>query len=63
MSIGKRISEIRKSEGLSQEDFGKRIGLSRSIIGCYEKDINEGCHAAIVKYQTNACDLQKLNWQ
>ena len=39
MSIGKRISEIRKSEGLSQEDFGKRIGLSRSIIGCYEKDI------------------------
>lgn len=47
MSIGKRIAEIRKLEGLSQEDFGKTIGLSRSIIGCYEKDIRNVSDRAI----------------
>nr|UVN04778.1 MAG: helix-turn-helix domain protein [Bacteriophage sp.] len=39
MTIGDRIIEIRKEENLSQEEFGKKIGLSRSIIGCYEKNI------------------------
>lgn len=39
MSISKRIKEIRKSENLSQEEFANIIGLSRSIIGCYESNI------------------------
>lgn len=39
MSIAKRIKEIRKLEGLSQEEFASRINLSRSIIGCYENNI------------------------
>ncbi len=47
MSIGERISTIRKTEGLSQEDFGKIIGLSRSIIGCYEKDLRNVSDRAV----------------
>lgn len=39
MSISKRIKEIRKSEGLSQDEFASKINLSRSIIGCYENNL------------------------
>lgn len=38
-NIGDRIIEIRKSKNLSQEEFGQVIGLSRSQIGCYEKNL------------------------
>lgn len=31
-----RIKECRKSEGMSQAELGKRVGLSRQAIGLYE---------------------------
>lgn len=40
-SIGDRIKSIRISENLSQEEFGKKLNLSRSIISCYEKGLRE----------------------
>lgn len=40
-SIGDRIKSVRISENLSQEEFGKRLNLSRSIISCYEKGLRE----------------------
>lgn len=40
-SIGDRIKSVRTSENLSQEEFGKRLNLSRSIISCYEKGLRE----------------------
>ncbi|WP_373205241.1 helix-turn-helix domain-containing protein [Clostridium tertium] len=39
--INNRIKIIRKAENLSQEEFGKRINLSRSQIGCYENGIRD----------------------
>lgn len=47
MSIGNRIIEIRKSKNLSQEEFGQIIGLSRSQIGCYEKNLRNVSDRAI----------------
>ncbi len=37
MNIGERISLIRKNMNISQEDFGKRINVTRSAISNYEK--------------------------
>lgn len=47
LSIGERIAEVRKSLSLSQEEFGKVIGLGRSIIGCYEKNLRNVSDRAI----------------
>src|SRR5919108_73699 len=35
--LGPRIAEIRADVGLSQEEFGRRIGLRQSVISKYEK--------------------------
>lgn len=40
-TIKDRLKLIRTEKQMSQEDFGKKIGLSRSQIGCYEKGIRE----------------------
>lgn len=47
MNIGNRILQVRKENDLSQDDFGKKIGLSRSIIGCYEKNLRNVSDRAI----------------
>ncbi len=47
MNIGSRILQVRKANNLSQDDFGKKIGLSRSIIGCYEKNLRNVSDRAI----------------
>lgn len=39
MSIGERISLIRKYLKLNQEDFGKKINVTRSAISNYEKGL------------------------
>lgn len=36
MTIGQRIKEIRKQRGLTQQEVGKRIGVTASFIGQYE---------------------------
>lgn len=36
MTIGKRIMEARKAVGLTQEELGKRIGVSASMVSQYE---------------------------
>ncbi len=38
MTLGNRIEEIRKKAGLSQEAFGKRIGVTRQTISKWELD-------------------------
>ena len=37
--IGKRIQEIRKSRGITQEELAKAIGVQRSAISKYESDM------------------------
>jgi len=36
MSIGERLKELRKHFGLTQSEFGTRIGLGQTAIGMYE---------------------------
>lgn len=38
MSIGKRISVLRKKNTLTQEELAKRINISRAALSHYEKD-------------------------
>lgn len=37
IAIGKRIREMRESQGYSQEDFAEHVGISRSHYGCIER--------------------------
>lgn len=37
-SVGQRIAYVRAALGLSQEAFGKRLGLSRGAVGNWERD-------------------------
>lgn len=39
MTIGERISLLRKSLNLNQDEFGKRINVTRSAISNYEKGL------------------------
>ena len=34
--IGNRVAELRKQEGLSQEEFAEIMGVSRQTISCWE---------------------------
>ncbi len=38
MNIGQKITELRKQKNLSQTDFAKNVGVSREMIGRYERD-------------------------
>jgi transcriptional regulator with XRE-family HTH domain len=37
MKIGQKITELRKQKDLSQTDFAKTVGVSREMIGRYER--------------------------
>lgn len=36
MTIGERITSLRKESGMTQNDLAKKIGSSRNTIACYE---------------------------
>ena len=38
MTLGQRIQELRKGLGLSQEELGERMGVSRQAISKWEGD-------------------------
>lgn len=40
MTIGERVKEARKSSGLTQADFGKRVKISGASVSMIEKGIN-----------------------
>lgn len=37
--LGRKILELRKEAGLTQEELGKIVGVGRTTINAYEKDI------------------------
>ena len=37
MSFNKRLSELRKEKGISQEDLAKKIGVHTNVVGRYER--------------------------
>ena len=46
--LGKRISELRKSSGMTQEELGKKLGVVKSTISLWESDSSEPNHAATI---------------
>jgi transcriptional regulator with XRE-family HTH domain len=38
MNIGHKIADLRKQKNISQVDFAKTVGVSREMIGRYERD-------------------------
>ncbi len=37
-NFGKRLAKIRKQRGMTQEELGKKIGVSQRVIAYYEKE-------------------------
>ena len=40
LNIGERITQLRKQQNLSQDELAKKVGVSRTIIGNYERNAN-----------------------
>lgn len=40
LNIGERIMQLRKQQNLSQDELAKKTGVSRTIIGNYERNAN-----------------------
>ena len=40
MNNGERITKLRKQQNLSQDELAKKAGVSRTIIGNYERNAN-----------------------
>lgn len=40
MGIGKRLKEAREATGLTQEELGRRVGVTGSAITNYEKEVS-----------------------
>ena len=38
MNIGHKIADLRKQKNVSQADFARSVGVSREMIGRYERD-------------------------
>ena len=40
MTVHERIKRVRKAKGLTLEDFGKKIGISKSSVSMLERGVN-----------------------
>ena len=49
LNIGERIIQLRKQFNLSQEELAKKIGVSRTIIGNYERNANTPSIEVLIK--------------
>ena len=49
LNIGDRIIQLRKQQNLSQEELAKKVEVSRTIIGNYERNANTPSIEVIIK--------------
>lgn len=49
LNIGGRIIQLRKQLDLSQEELAKKVGVSRTIIGNYERNANTPSIEVLIK--------------
>lgn len=38
MTVGEKIRELRKAQGLSQEELAEEVGLSRTMVSLWERE-------------------------
>ncbi|WP_096636402.1 helix-turn-helix domain-containing protein [Clostridium cochlearium] len=57
MSIAKRVTNIRKSNNLTQKEFGEKLGVSRDVIF----NIESGRVKAKDLFLTHLCDIFNVN--
>lgn len=48
MKINERIKSIRKSNGLTQDEFAEKIGIKRSLLGAYEEGRAEPNYSVVI---------------
>jgi transcriptional regulator with XRE-family HTH domain len=49
MDIGNKITQLRKQNSLSQSELAKKLGISRTIVGNYERNENTPSVDVILK--------------
>lgn len=49
MSVGSRITELRRKRNLTQEGLAKKVGISRAALSHYEKDRREPDYDTLIK--------------
>jgi transcriptional regulator with XRE-family HTH domain len=52
-NIGERIIQLRKQHNLSQDELAKKINVSRTIIGNYERNTNTPSIEVLIKIAEN----------
>jgi DNA-binding transcriptional regulator YiaG len=63
--VGKRLSALRESKKMSQEEFAKRVGISRGYLSDLERGVREMSLAtlAIVCKKSGTTPNKLLGWQ
>jgi len=61
MSINQRIKKMREELGMSQNEFGEKIGVTRQMVGRYETDFHEIPAKVIIKIINNFPHINS-NW-
>lgn len=46
--LGKRINELRRASGMTQEELGKKLGVIKQTVSSWENDSSEPNHAATI---------------
>ena len=41
MTVGKKIKQLRRAQGLSRRKLADKLGVNFCAIGCWERDANE----------------------
>ena len=49
MSLGERIGQYRRSLGVSQEELGARLGVSRQAVSKWEMDLSRPARGKLVR--------------
>jgi len=66
LSFGKNVAKIRKAQGLTQEEFGKKIRLSKRAVCYYEKKSHDLPSADLIVKMCAVLNVsfeKVLNWQ
>ena len=62
MTLGQRISEYRKKLGVSQEELGDRLGVSRQAVSKWEGDLSRPA-AGKLALLSETLDIPQDAWQ